>query len=300
MDEVLYTCEAGRIVSPIDCDEDVTDFWERGIEKGVRIGAWERFSNHYRVAKGELTIVTGIPSHGKSEFMDALLVNMARDAGMRFAIYSPENYPYQIHLEKLMSKYVLKPFHDGPTKPRIDKSEISGILTWMSNKFFFVEPHEDDMSLDAILKLFDECCNKQIDGVLIDPWNELESMRPKEMSETDYIGECLRKCRWYARHKNIAMWIVAHPQKPKKDEQGNYPVPTPYDINGSANWYNKADNCLCVYRNSDNSVDVHVQKIKFKIRGKLGMVKFNYDIATGCYTEQPINSENVSSFYGNN
>jgi hypothetical protein len=42
------------------------------------------------------------------------------------------------------------------------------------------------------------------------------------------------------------------------------PVPTPYDISGSAHWRNKADNCLTLWRDEkepDRPVQLHVQKI---------------------------------------
>ncbi|NCB40116.1 MAG: hypothetical protein EOM80_15255 [Erysipelotrichia bacterium] len=59
-----------------------------------------------------------------------------------------------------------------------------------------------------------------------------------------------------------------------------YEVPTPYDIAGSANWRNKADNCLTVYRNPE-TVDVLVQKIRVKEVGRIGMATFKYKLSTG-------------------
>jgi twinkle protein len=52
---------------------------------------------------------------------------------------------------------------------------------------------------------------------------------------------------------------------------------------GSSNWYNKADNCLTVYRDSMNEVQVYIQKIKYKIRGEVGVCHFHYDRPTGIF-----------------
>ena len=52
--------------------------------------------------------MTGYTHSGKSEFLDALLVNMARLHGWRFAICSFENPPAQ-HIAKLAEKYLGAP-----------------------------------------------------------------------------------------------------------------------------------------------------------------------------------------------
>jgi twinkle protein len=80
------------------------------------------------------------------------------------------------------------------------------------------------------------------------------------------------------------VWVVAHPTKLKKLDNGGYPPPTPYDISGSAHWRNKPDNCITVYRDMEsNDVDVHIQKVRFKEIGKIGKATLRYDVATGCY-----------------
>ena len=82
--------------------------------------------------------------------------------------------------------------------------------------------------------------------------------------------------------------IVAHPTKLRKDKNGSYPVPTPYDISGSAHWRNKADNAISVYRPNmtdykDPSFEIHVQKIRFIEVGRVGKADLRYDYITGRY-----------------
>jgi twinkle protein len=83
--------------------------------------------------------------------------------------------------------------------------------------------------------------------------------------------------------------LVAHPRKIVKRESGLYDIPTLYDIAGSANFFNKTDNGITVYRNfAKNTVEVHIQKVKFSHWGEIGMQLFNYDIPTGLYIETSI------------
>jgi twinkle protein len=108
------------------------------------------------------------------------------------------------------------------------------------------------------------------------------------MSETDYISHALKRCRQFARRMGVHVWMVAHPAKLRKDNDGTYPVPTLYDISGSAHWRNKADNGLCLWRDFGNHmapVEVHVQKIRFKQIGSIGMAQLRYRKVTGRYLD---------------
>jgi twinkle protein len=292
--ERIYECarrvfsgsKKGELIKPIELISDVDDFYQHGYSKGLTITGWSEFSKHYRIAKRELTVITGLPSHGKSEFMDAIMVNLATQHNMKFAVFSPENYPYAVHVEKLLSKFNGLPFHQGPNE-RMTPVQVSEGLQWIQEHFVFISPHEDEIHLEAVLGLATIAIEEHgVHGVIIDPWNEIESNRPATVNETDYIGASLTKCRRFARHNDVGFWIIAHPAKMYKDKDSDiYKPPTPYSIHGSAHWYNKSDNCLCVYREQDNKVRVLVQKIKFKMRGEIGEVLFNYNKVNGIYTE---------------
>ena len=281
----LDSCGRGKSIRPLQLIDDVNRFYEKGYDGGIAVLPWPTFSQHLRIAKREMTIVTGIPGHGKSEFVDALMMFLVGCANWRIAFFSPENFPYEIHLEKLMTKLKGAPFHNGNTR-RMDKNEVSDAVNMLDSNFVFIEPDEDDISLDSILTIASrEQKSNGLDVLVIDPWNEIEHNRSKNETETEYIGKSLMQCRRFARKHNLALFIVAHPQKLIRDKDGNRPVPTPYDISGSSHWFNKADNCITVFRQTD-CVEVHVQKVKFKLRGKPGMVIFTYDKVTGRYTEK--------------
>ena len=83
------------------------------------------------------------------------------------------------------------------------------------------------------------------------------------------------------------IWLVAHPTKLYRNKDGEYPIPTLYDISGSSHWYNKADNGVVVYRDfrtpDSPIVEIHIKKIRFREVGRIGVVKLRYDIPTGGY-----------------
>ena len=265
---------------------ELYDLYENGGLPGGEYSGWVEIHQYYSVMPGQLNIVTGIPGHGKSEWVDALCVNLAHLHGWRTAFYSPENYPYKLHVTKIAEKYVGKPFNPGPNE-RMSKPEFGQAMDWVNQNFMWIMPEQP--SLDEIMDKAQALVKRNgIRVLVIDPWNEVEHSRPNGMSETEYIGQSLSKLRIFARKNNVAVFVVAHPKSLSKDASGNYPVPNPYDISGSANWRNKADNCIAVWRDlTDDTqpVSIHIQKIKFKICGKLGVAQLKYDRITGRYLD---------------
>jgi twinkle protein len=268
-----------------DVFQSVFDLYDNGYDKALRTG-WEEVDKHYTVKTKQFTIVTGIPSHGKSSLLDNLFINMAKIHRWKFAIYSPENFPFEEHISKFCELFIGKPFHKG-YNARMSEDELQAALTFLNEHFFFIMPDKDDTTIDDVLELARISIFRDgINGLIIDPWNELEHNRGK-MSETDYASKALSKIRKFSRVNDIHTWIVAHPTKLQKDRKTNdYPVPTPYDISGSAHFRNKADNCLCVHRDfANNTTKLYIQKIRFKQVGKVGDVDLYFDVRNNRYSE---------------
>jgi twinkle protein len=266
----------------------VRHLFEHGWDKPVSTG-WDELDRLYRVRPGELTVVTGIPGSGKSNWLDALVVNLAAMHGWRIGLFSPENQPLEDHMARMCEKYVGAPFYEGPT-PRMTREQLDQAMAWADDKlYWYLPPEADDWTVENIIAAARSLVRqKGIQGFVIDPWNELEGSRPRDMTETEYVSHVLKRIRQFARQNAVHVWIVAHPQKLQREKDGNYPVPTMYDIAGSAHWRNKADNGLCVWRDFQNehaAVKVIVQKVRFRQNGKIGEAQFRYKPATASYSE---------------
>lgn len=268
--------------------ERLLGLYRNGGDKGLPTG-WNVFSEHYSLAKGRLNILTGIPSHGKSEFLDAIIINSVNMHRWKWAVFSPENFPDTMHWEKLIRKYANEPFQG---LNRMSEKTLTDSYDKLAGYIFSIPPLEDGVSLDELFKYLKSKSEAglKFDAFVIDPWNELDAYRPSSQTETDFIGNSLTRIRRFARANNICVFVVAHPKKMVKND-GVFDVPTAYDIAGSAHWYNKADNILCVYRDFINKkVIVYIQKIKSKYHGKIGEVTFDYQPDSGNYIEALENS----------
>lgn len=278
------------IYSVRDLDDLIDELYESGLEPGVSTG-WIVLDEFYTVKKKQWTVVSGIPSHGKSAVLDALMVNLAREHGWKFCVCSPENQPIERHVASLMSLYVGQPFNDGPT-PRMSRENKTLAKAWVDEHFVFVLPLESQCTVEGVLDLVSEVRNQRtVDGFILDPWNELEHKRPDKMSETEYVSESLSCLRRYTRAHNVHFWLVVHPTKLQKDQKNQiYPVPTLYDCHGSAHFRNKADNGIVVWRDLMNDslpTEIHVQKIRFRECGRTGKAELYFDKASGRFNEFP-------------
>lgn len=277
------------VFSANDFADDFLRMYDEGVPNGVSTG-WTCMDRNWRIQAGQLVVVTGIPGHGKSEWVDALCMNLAQDCGWNTAFYSPENYPVKLHMMKLAEKLIGKPYNPGPN-PRMERGEAVKAKDWIEQHFHWVMPEKP--SLDEIMeKTRALVFRKGVRILVIDPWNEVEHSRPAGMTEADYVSESLRRLRQFARKHELLTIVIAHPKLLEKKSDGKYPVPTPYDISGGAMWRNKADNCLAIYADptdSHGAIEVHVQKVKFKLFGQVGMVPMRWDRLTGRYYERLTN-----------
>lgn len=278
---------APKLVTPQQVSSEVRKLWREGLPSGDRTG-WPSLDKHYTVMPGQVTVLTGWPGSGKSEWLDALLVNLSWQ-GWKFAVFSFENQPVSVHVTKLMEKFVGKPFMHGPNE-RINDDEIRACEEDMAESFVFAETHSGGISVRSVLEAAGVFLSKFTGkrGLVIDPWNELEHWRPANLTETEYVSQTLSMVRNWARTNKVHVWIVAHPQKMRR-EDGKLPIPRPDMIAGSQHWWNKADCAITVYRDFEKldsqDVDIHVQKIRFKHIGYPGLVTLKYDRICGRYSE---------------
>lgn len=261
-------------------------YLNNGTSPGLSTG-WREVDKYFLLQKGTLNIITGIPSSGKSEWLDQLMLNTIALHNWHWTVFSPENWPLPHHFQKLSEKWVGKPMFQGYNIPQMSLDDVNSTISQLGGSIHFLNPPDGEITIDPILDILDKSREEySTDAFILDPWNELEHTFGKYQNETMYIGSSLTKIRNFARRKNIAMFIVAHPTKLFRKDDGSYPVPTPYDISGSANWRNKADSCISVWRDyqTDNgNVDIHFQKMRNKNLGKMGCATLHWCRANGIF-----------------
>jgi twinkle protein len=253
--------------------------WENGWQKGWVVGH-DDFDKAVSFEPKRLAVVTGIPGSGKSEFLDEIVYRLNIRYNLRCAYFSPENSPLSYHAAKIAEKLSGKRF----SRRSLDYAEYGRVKDHIQDNFFFISP-SDNYSIDNILLLARILIRRKgVRIICIDPFNRLDNEQGRE-SETQYISGVLDKLGNFARLNDVIIFLVAHPTKmPRKKDSPILEMPTMYDINGSANFYNKCDYGIIVHRDREaGDVRVNIAKVKFRHLGEGGTCRFIYNYNNGRY-----------------
>lgn len=288
--QALYDClveaQAYPIVGVFSIDDvwnELTDFYHNGLPEGDRTGDHE-FDEHLRFMPGELTIITGIPGHGKSIFLDQISLRLCLTADWQFAVFSPESYPLSMYYSRLIKRLT----GEKLGKFNLVEADLIAAKDWLKAKYHLIFPEDEGFTLDIILnKTRQLVLRKGVNALIIDPWSYIESEMPNGFNDVKFIQESLRKIVAFARKMGIHVFLVAHPTKMLKDKDtGIYIIPNLYNISGSAHFFNMPQNGFTVYRNhSTEKTEVHIQKVKWEHLGKLGMIEYQYNPYNSRFTK---------------
>jgi len=73
----------------------------------------------------------------------------------------------------------------------------------------------------------------------------------------------------------------------KDKKTGKFNVPTPYDVSGSADFYNKLDNWISIYLDRETNISTfHIQKVKFSHWGWISSPQYKWDPDSGRYFKE--------------
>lgn len=239
---------------------------------------WWTLDRNLQLFAGELMFVLGIPGHGKSVFIANLLANLSDQYGWRSVIFSPEE-PTVPHMRDKLRRIYL-----GPRRLDLDVAGAAQADDWINDRFLFIAADplgqtDQEVYLDWILdRATDAVLRDGVQVLVIDPWNEVEHARLPRETQTEYIGRAIRMINRFRHTYGVIVIVLIHPTK-EVGKEGKSRPPTPYDADGSAHWFNKADHFLIIHR-PDETVNismVRVAKVKFEGTGEKGTMRLKFD-----------------------
>jgi twinkle protein len=239
---------------------------------------------------GDISAATGVPSHGKSTFINDMICRVVERYRVRVAFASFEQEPQRDHRRALRSWFC------QDYEPKLTHEQRWAADTWIDEQFRFLVPSdEEDPTLEWLLEKMEAAViQHDCKIIIIDPWNEAVHERLNGETETDYTNRSLRTLARFAKRFQVHVMIVAHPTKLQRKDDGSYPVPSLYDISGSAAWYNKPVIGFIVHRPTPDESIVKVQKVRYQeILGEPNIVKFHYSKQTRRFIEVERNVEDI-------
>ena len=288
VDECIENAKPNPIAGVFNANEymdGVLDLYYGRTAKPLSTG-FSELDELYKVMPATFHVVTGVPNHGKSNFLDQIIINMAEHHDWKFAVFSPEHSTQQ-HLRRLVEKRNRKPFDDGPT-PRMSEAELRRGMDWLDGNFHFIESGDHIPTIDYILDKAKRINLRHgIDGLVIDPFNKIDASRDSGKREDEHIRDLIAKCQQFGKYYNVTVWMVAHPHKMYRTDDGIIPPPDLYQIAGSAHWNNMCDVGMVVHRDFEtNETRVIMRKIREQgVYGNIGECFFTFNTTTRSYEQ---------------
>lgn len=301
----LRTCLAFAKPVPMDGIHELDDKLWTLMEDQYNNGRTKGKTTHFPAIDeiftflpGDLTLVTGIPNHGKSQFVRMLMVTKSNFDGWKWGAFVPEDFPLDYFFEDLAHIY-LGITTDIEYKHRATPQQFTEAMLFVKEHFFAIYPERDKKTGIAPLPTNDWINERLnflklkygINAVVKDPFNKILH-EIGHQREDQYLAKELSKEKFFASQFD-AYLIVAHPSKLSKGANGEYPCPSAYDLSGGAMWSNMMDNIMVVHRPaaevtpSDTSVTIKTVKIKKKkVVGKTGEVKMTFDFMKARYYQE--------------
>jgi twinkle protein len=262
-----------------DIEDEVTDFVRNGFKPGYQIGL-ENFDNIFSTYTGQFITVTGIPSSGKSDFVDQMVIGYNQNYGWKTAFASPENVPTYLHAHKLMRKV----WQGMPTAADIHSDRWNQVADHCNSNFFHIDMER--YTLESVLKKGAELVKRKgIKCLVIDPFNKVRDVDCKTEDVNRYTMEYLTKIEMFAKKFDVLVFVVAHPTKMYKDKDGKIEEPTMYNIKGGGEWYDASYHGILVHRDyEEKTVKAKVLKVKFQNLGENGAeAHFKWEPKSGCF-----------------
>ena len=269
-----------------DIEGEITDFVKNGFKPGFQVGL-ENFDNIFSTYTGQFITVTGIPSSGKSDFVDQMCVGYNKNYGWKTAFASPENAPTYLHAHKLMRKV----WEYMPSAQDIGNDKWNQVAEHINDNFFFIDMER--YTLESVLRKGAELVKRKgIKCLVIDPFNKIRDVDAKSDDVNRYTMDYLQKIEMFCKKYDVLVFIVAHPTKMYKDSNGKIEEPTMYNIKGGGEWYDASYHGLLVHRDYEaKTVKAKVLKVKFQNLGENGAeAHFKWEPKSGCFVpHEPIN-----------
>ena len=278
--DLAEQCPLENVLTASDLKDEVYDLISNGFKPGFQIGL-PGFDEIFSTYTKQFVTVTGIPSSGKSDFVDMMCLGYNEKYGWKTAYASPENQPFAEHIRKLLRKKL----NQMVTKESLGTELFKKGFDYISKNFYFIDKERYD--LDEILEKGAELVKRKgIKVLVLDPYNKITMKGKGTMSIPDYTMEYLQKIDTFCRKYDVFVILVAHPTKMYKDEKtGKLQEPNFYNVKGGGEFYDASYHGICVHRDYEaETVGIRVMKVKFQNLGENnGKVEFKWDPKSGNY-----------------
>ena len=205
-----------------------------------------------------------VHNSGKSTWVRWWVVKMIQhnaDLDFKWAMFTPENRPVSREYAKIAEALTGMTIKKGE-KNSMNDEMYRKAMNFIEKHFFLISPDKknyesfggrvDVTKLNTLASIQEYLMylkrTENIVGYVIDAWNKIEHEQPKHMVETTFISAQLDAVIDFNDYWDLFGIVIVHPRKIDMASDGNYKMPSLYDIKGSSAWKEKADYGVIVHR----------------------------------------------------
>ena len=228
--ETRDTGEHLKIKKPSQYFEDVKKHFHEDLTGGLSL-PFINTENDFKVRMGETTVVTGYSGHGKSAWLNQVILHLMKKEKTMIASF------------EMLPKATLGRMCQQTGEALPNDDYILNFLQQLESNLYLYDP-EGSTSTKKVLEVIYYCAEKLgvkimvIDSLMKCGVNEDDLNRQKKFLDDLAVA---------SRDLDIHLFIVAHSRKTSSD----YEHATKLDVAGSANITNLVDNVLSVHRNKE-------------------------------------------------
>jgi len=258
---------------------DLKKYKEEMQGKQLSVGI-KSLDEKFHLRQREVTIVTGTPNSGKSEFLDFVIYNLVKNHNMKAMYVSFEKQVVE-HVDSFVHRFSGKNLYN-----RDVNDEIKGLKA-IENNLFFYDHTTNSRKIDDILVNVQKVHDKVgLNVLVVDPYSFLTKVHENEYANTNHTIIALHQ---FAKKNKLHIFLVAHPRtmgSEKADKTGERKTiaVTMYDVSGGANWFNTCDNAFIVHRDVDK-VEIEIAKVRRQEKDSPGRFSLHYNKSTRLYED---------------
>tara|TARA_R110000868_G_scaffold391743_2_gene662009 strand:- start:717 stop:1667 length:951 start_codon:yes stop_codon:yes gene_type:complete len=220
--------EVAKIKSPKAYADTIMDYFTEDVNGGIPL-PFDSAYGKFAVRNGEVSIVTGYSGHGKTAWLSYVVYNMLKEHKCLIA-------SFEMQPRATLGRMIQQTGNPEPTQ-----STINDFINEINDNLFLYDA-EGETSPAKVLAVLHYARKKLGVEVFV-----IDSLMKLGINGDDYNAQksMINKLCTFARDNGSHIFLVAHSRKTMNE----YGSPSKFDVMGSSDITNLADNCITVFRN---------------------------------------------------
>jgi len=229
------TGEHLKIKRPSEYLDDVEKYFSEDLTGGLEL-PFKKTVDDFKVRMGEVTLVTGYSGHGKSAWLNQVMLGLMKQEKTMIASF------------EMLPKATLGRMCQQTGEAMPNYEYIKDFLSKLEHNLYLYDP-EGETTSEKVLEVIYYCAEKLGVKLMV-----IDSLMKCGINEDDLNKQksFANKLAVASRDLGIHIFIVAHSRKTANEHDNA----SKFDVAGSANLTNLVDNVISVHRNKKREEEV--------------------------------------------